>query len=123
MTKEEREEYIKVTLDNVLIAKYMGLKPMREYSSSSDTYYYIYNDPIFQDYEAIPDYREYENLMKVVEAINLRDWVTIKASEVLISPLYTDEFDEIIIESEDFKQNIFDAVLMYVNWIYNSGEK
>lgn len=54
---------------SVLLAKFMGLRPIKDISSSTGKEYYYYNNFETQDFEALPTYRNYEELMPVVEKI------------------------------------------------------
>ena len=54
---------------SVLLAKFMGLHPIKDISPSTGKEYYYYNNSKTQDFEALPTYRSYEELMPVVEKI------------------------------------------------------
>lgn len=54
---------------SVFIAKFMGLIPIKGISEHSGKEYYYYNNAEMQDYEALPDYKGYKELMEVVEKI------------------------------------------------------
>jgi len=111
-------------LDSVAIAKYMGINPIKGVSENSGKVYYYYNDPILKDYEVLPTYKHWGELMPVVVQINKRDWVTIKSDECAIHSLNINEFDDIKIEIDggDLLEIVYDAVLEYVNW-FNQKNK
>lgn len=54
---------------SVLIAKFMGLKPIKDICSRTGKEYYYYNDAELEDFVALPTYRNYDELMSVVEKI------------------------------------------------------
>jgi hypothetical protein len=108
---------------NLIILKYMGFIPLKAINEWTNSEFYYYNDPDLKDYVAIPEYnRDWNKLMKVVEKINRRDWVTILADTCTIHSLKIDEFKTITIEKEGYPliMPVFDAVLEYIKW-YNDN--
>jgi hypothetical protein len=106
----------KPLLGEVLIAKYMGITPIKGFNEHTGNEYYYYNNAEIQDYEALPDYKEWNNLMPVVEKINKRDWVTIYRDECKIHSLVVGEFEDINIinEGQPTIKSVYEAVLKYV---------
>jgi len=106
-------------LGNVIIAKFMGLTPIKGVSEHSGKDYYYYNNAEMNNFEALPAYdSEWGDLMPVVEKINKRDWVTIYNDECKIHALVIGEFEDIDIinEGESLIKSVFEAVLKYVEW-------
>ena len=70
-TEKDQNEALNKTdvSSSVLIAKFMGLHPIKDISSRTGKEYYYYNNSDTQDFEALPTYRNYEELMPVVEKI------------------------------------------------------
>lgn len=66
--------------------------------------------------------RDWGELMPVVEKINKRDWVTIKADECKIHSLMVNEFDDILVIDEncDMKTAIYEAVSQYAKWFIDN---
>lgn len=93
----------------------MGITPIKDYNKKTGKTYYYYNNPEMGDYEALPEYKEWNNLMPVVEFINKREWVTIKSNECSIRSYIVGEFENISVEFEggDLNEIIFIAVLAY----------
>ena len=54
---------------SVLLAEFMGIKPIKGFNEHTRKEYYYYNNTEAQDFEALPTYRNYEELMQVVEKI------------------------------------------------------
>ena len=122
MTKENKDEKSH-TLGNVIIAKMMGIEPMRGVSGQNKKDYYYYNNTETKDYEALPSYHcEWDCLMPVVEFINKRDWVTIYADECRIHALDIDEFETISVvkEGRPLIEVVYGAVLKYAEWHLNN---
>ena len=107
--------------EQVLIAKYMGLSPMKGYNGHTNSVYYYYNNHEMQDYEALPNYKDWEWLMGVIEKINQRDSVIItKASCEIISTIEA-EFTTIENNNKGLLDFVYDSVLGYVKWAtYNN---
>jgi hypothetical protein len=106
-------------MDNILIAVFMGIKPIKGFNELN-AYYYYYNNSKTKDFEAIPNYKNsWDDLMSVVEKINERDWVTIYSDECKIHSLQVNEFEDIIVtrEGEPLIKSVYEAVLKYVKII------
>jgi len=58
-----RNKYSEETLK---IAKFMGIQPMKGISNFDGGVYYYYNNSEMQDYEALPFYNTWDELMPVV---------------------------------------------------------
>jgi len=56
-------EYTETTLK---IAKLMGLTPIKILNENTGTVSYYYDDPIMKDYESLPFYNTWDELMPVV---------------------------------------------------------
>ena len=54
---------------SVLLAEFMGIKPIKGFNDHTGKEYYYYNNAEAKDFEALPTYRNYEELMPVVEKI------------------------------------------------------
>ena len=54
---------------SVLLAEFMGIKPIKGFDDHTGKEYYYYNNAEAKDFEALPTYRNYEELMLVVEKI------------------------------------------------------
>ncbi len=54
------------TEDTLKIAKLMGIAPIKGISSHDGSEYYYYNNPVMEDYEALPFYNTWDELMPVV---------------------------------------------------------
>jgi len=48
------------------IAKFMGLNPIKSFNEHTGNHYYYYNNVEMQDYEALPFYGNWEEIMPVV---------------------------------------------------------
>lgn len=57
------DEYAETTLK---IAKLMGITPIKGISEGTGNVYYYYNNPVMEDYEGLPFYNTWEELMAVV---------------------------------------------------------
>jgi hypothetical protein len=103
------------TEEILCIARYMGLEPKEGVAASTGKKFYFYNCPKAKDYEPLPYYNEWNDLMPVVEKINKRDWVTIFADSCRIHSLTVGEFDtiEIASEGEPLIKVVFKAVHKY----------
>ncbi len=55
--------------NSLLIAKFMGITPIKGIDNRTKKEYYYYNNFEAQDFEALPYYRDWEDLMLVVEKI------------------------------------------------------
>lgn len=109
--KIRKKDRIEAMNNNVIIAKYMGINPLKGTAYNGDTYYY-FNCDIMKDYEALPDYRDYSYLMEVVEKINIIDSVIIYPKCCKIISTFKDFKD---IETEgDTRMSIFNSVLTYI---------
>ena len=67
-------EYTETTLK---IAKYMGITPIKGINEKTGNEYYYYNNYELKDYEALPFYNTWEDLMPVVNKIiseRFDDW-------------------------------------------------
>ncbi|TDD75634.1 hypothetical protein [Flavobacterium caseinilyticum] len=106
----------KHVLGEVLIAKYMGITPIKGLNEYTGNEYYYYNNAEMQDFEALPNYKEWNELMPVVEKINKRDWVTIYNDQCKIHSLIVGEFEDINIinEGQPMIKSVYEAVLEYV---------
>ena len=106
----------KPLLCEVLIAKYMGITPIKGFNENTGNEYYYYNNAEMKDYEALPTYKEWDELMPVVEKINKRDWVTIYSDQCKIHSLNVGEFEDINIinEGQPMIKSVYEAVLEYV---------
>lgn len=51
------------------IAKFMGINPIKGFSEHTGSEYYYYNNSEMKDYEALPFYRSWDELMPVLEKI------------------------------------------------------
>lgn len=110
-----------ITLGNVEIAKMMGIQPIKATCEHTNEEYYYYNNAELQCFEGLPDYStEWGSLMPVVEKINERDWVTIKADECKIHSLWVGEFGDFLVvkEGRPLIESVYAAVLAYATW-YN----
>ena len=106
----------KPMLGEVLIAKYMGITPIKGFNEYTGNEYWYYNNAEMKDYEALPTYKEWNELMPVVEKINKRDWVTIYSDQCKIHSLVVGEFEDINIinEGQPLIKSVYEAVLKYV---------
>jgi hypothetical protein len=106
----------KPLLGEVLIAKYMGITPIKGFNEYTENEYWYYNNAEMKDYEALPTYKEWNDLMPVVEKINKRDWVTIYSDQCKIHSLVVGEFEDINIinEGQPMINSVYEAVLKYV---------
>jgi hypothetical protein len=106
----------KPLLGEVLIAKYMGITPIKGINEYTGNEYYYYNNTEMQYYEALPTYKEWNELMPVVEKINKRDWVTIYSDQCKIHSLNVGEFEDINIINigKPMIKSVYEAVLEYV---------
>ena len=119
ITKDSEPMQYDALLGNVIIAKFMGLTPIKGVSEHNGKDYYYYNNAEMQDFEALPTYdSEWGDVMPVVEKINKRDWVTIYNDECKIHALVVGEFEDIDIinEGEPLIKSIYEAVLKYAEW-------
>lgn len=57
------------TKEILRIAEFMGLKPIKGYNEATDNEYYYYYDSELKDYEALPMYNTWEEVMPVVTKI------------------------------------------------------
>ena len=57
------------TKEILRIARFMNIVPIECYNSSNGTVYYTYNELVLQDYEALPTYDMWSELIPVVEKI------------------------------------------------------
>ncbi len=125
MTKENKDEKSH-TLSNVIIAKMVGIEPMRCFSEQSKKdYYYYYNNIETKDCDSLPSYHcDWDCLMSVVEFINKRDWVTIYADECKIHALDIDEFETISVvkEGRPLIEAVYGAVLKYAEWYLENAK-
>ena len=48
------------------IAKFMGIMPIKAFNEYTGNHYYFYNNVDMQDYEAIPFYNSWDEIMPVV---------------------------------------------------------
>ena len=51
------------------IARFMGIKPIKGIDEHTGSEYYYYNNPEHQDFEGLPFYNTWDELMPVVEKI------------------------------------------------------
>ena len=114
--KDQGGNSSKPLLGEVLIAKYMGIIPIKGFNEHTGNEYWYYNNAEMKDYEALPTYKEWNDLMPVVEKINKRDWVTIYSDQCKIHSLVVGEFEDINIinEGQPMINSVYEAVLKYV---------
>lgn len=70
-TKKDQNKVLNKTdvSSSVLLAEFMGIKPIKGFDDHTGKEYYYYNNAEAKDFEALPTYRNYEELMPVVEKI------------------------------------------------------
>jgi hypothetical protein len=64
---------MKYTENMLIIAKFMGIQPMRGISEYTGNEYYYYNNVEMESYEALPFYNTWDELMPVVIKIESFD--------------------------------------------------
>lgn len=57
---------MKYTEEILQIARFMGLVPIRGFNESTGEHYYYYNNADEQDFDALPFYNTFEEIMPVV---------------------------------------------------------
>ena len=95
----------------ISIAKFMGIEPIKGINEQTGNEYYYYNNAVMEDYEALPTYSNWCDLMPVVEKINKEDEVIIKPYECLI---VGSDFDTIIETEAELIDMIFNSVVKYI---------
>jgi hypothetical protein len=109
-----------ITQNNKLIAEFMGPDSLNVKIGNTEIYPHLILSELGVD--ALIFHTSWDWLMSVVEKINKRDWVTIKADECKIHPLDIDDFKEIVVnEQKDLITAVFYAVVKYIKW-YNENK-
>lgn len=112
--------------ENRLIAEFIGIKVIEGFNEHSGKKYLYYNNAVMKDYEALPDYKDWGDLMPVVEKIeSFTDEtnsciynVIIEQSFVEIIDCHTSEI--IVVTDADTKlEATYKAVVEFINWFNN----
>jgi hypothetical protein len=59
----------KIIENSLILAEFMGIKPIKGFDEETKKEYYYYNNAEHQDFEALPNYTDYEDLMPIVDKI------------------------------------------------------